>query len=58
MDNTWDRDFIDRVHARDEAGILSGQLKPTHMFASLGLVPAAAPRWWSGLSPESCVRKP
>jgi SAM-dependent methyltransferase len=28
-----DRDFIDRVHARDEAEIAARRIKPTHMFA-------------------------
>jgi SAM-dependent methyltransferase len=33
VDSQWDRDFIDRVHARDEAEIAVGHIKPTHMFA-------------------------
>lgn len=33
IDSQWDRDFIDRVHARDEAEIAAGRVKPTHMFA-------------------------
>jgi SAM-dependent methyltransferase len=32
-DSQWDREFIDRVHARDEAEIAAGRVKPTHMFA-------------------------
>jgi SAM-dependent methyltransferase len=32
-DSPKDRDFIDRVHARDEAEIAVGRIKPTHMFA-------------------------
>jgi SAM-dependent methyltransferase len=31
----WDRAFIDRVHAKDEAELSSGRIKPTHMFAVL-----------------------
>lgn len=54
----WDLAFIDRVHARDEAEILAGRLKPTHMFAVLGKQPADNPQWWSGLSPQSCIRNP
>lgn len=57
-DAAWDRDFIDRVHARDEQEILSGRLKPTHMFAVLGKQAVAAPHWWSDLTPQSCVRLP
>ena len=33
VDLPKDRDFIDRVHARDEAEIAAGRIKPTHMFA-------------------------
>ena len=29
----WDRDFVGRVHARDEAGMISGELKPVSMLA-------------------------
>ncbi len=34
-DNDWDRDFIDRVHARDAAAIESGEWTPTQMMATL-----------------------
>ncbi|MGH8850022.1 MAG: class I SAM-dependent methyltransferase [Casimicrobiaceae bacterium] len=33
VESSWDRDFIDRVHARDEAELSAGRVKPTHMFA-------------------------
>ena len=33
VDSQRDKDFIDRVHARDEAEIVAGRIKPTHMFA-------------------------
>ena len=32
----WDREFIDRVHRRDEEEIAAGRLHPTHMLAVLG----------------------
>lgn len=32
-DSAWDKSFIDRVHARDEAEMTAGRIKPTHMFA-------------------------
>ncbi len=32
-DNAWDTAFIDRVHARDEAEMAAGRIKPTHMLA-------------------------
>ena len=33
VESSWDRGFIDRVHARDESELSAGRLKPTHMFA-------------------------
>lgn len=53
-----DRDFIDRVHAYDEAGLRDGTLKPTHMMAVMATRPVASPAYSRGLSPEFCVRKP
>ncbi|HEV7414063.1 MAG TPA: class I SAM-dependent methyltransferase [Casimicrobiaceae bacterium] len=32
-DSPSDREFIDRVHERDQAEIAAGSIKPTHMFA-------------------------
>jgi len=32
-DSQSDREFIDRVHERDQAEIAAGSIKPTHMFA-------------------------
>ena len=54
----WDRDFIDRVHARDEAELLAGTLKPTHMFAVMRRNRAVTPRVWRHLTPEFSVRVP
>lgn len=55
---TWDRDFIDRVHARDEAAMLSGEITPTQMLGVLrnGVVETTLvdPR----LTPEFCIRRP
>jgi SAM-dependent methyltransferase len=53
-----DLDFIDRVHAADEAAILSGELKPTQMLAVMSKAKVREtqlvdPR----LSPEFCIRK-
>jgi SAM-dependent methyltransferase len=39
----WDREFIDRVHLRDQAEMAAGHLSPTHMLAVLGTSPNAAP---------------
>lgn len=54
--NEWDRTFIDRVHARDEAEILAGTIKPTHMLAAMRTNPATTPVTWHHLTPESCLR--
>ena len=53
----WDRDFIDRVNARDEEEMLAGRITPTHMLAVLRRRPYAGPRQVRvGLSPAACVR--
>lgn len=53
----WDRTFIDRVHARDEAEMLAGAIKPTHMFAAMRQDKAAQPEVWRHLTPQFCVRR-
>lgn len=54
----WDRDFIDRVHARDEAEMQSGRLKPTQLYAVMA-VESQGPCIQRGhLSPEFCTREP
>jgi len=57
-DAEWDRDFIDRVHARDEAEILAGRIKPTHVFAVMRTEPVAKTLCLRHLTPEFCVRAP
>lgn len=52
----WDRNFIDRVHARDEREMLEGRIKPTHMLATMRADKAAVPRVWCHLTPGFCVR--
>ncbi|HVF35338.1 MAG TPA: class I SAM-dependent methyltransferase [Candidatus Saccharimonadia bacterium] len=54
----WDRAFIDRVHARDEAEILAGNITPTHMMAIITNDRDAVPRVRAHLTPEFCVRRP
>lgn len=55
----WDRGFIDRVHAADEALIQSGDITPTHMMAVLGVAEfGTLPEYSRGLRPELCVRIP
>lgn len=53
-----DRNFIDRVHQRDEAEILAGSIKPTHMFAVMRVHGEGAGRCMGHLTPEFCVRTP
>lgn len=56
---TWDRDFIDRVHARDEAEMSAGRITPTHMLAVLRRRPwAGTCSHRPGLPPERSVRVP
>ena len=54
----WDRAFIDRIHARDEAELLAGRVKPTHMLAAMVADRTAVPATWRHLTPEFCVRRP
>ncbi|MES2603953.1 MAG: class I SAM-dependent methyltransferase [Pseudomonadota bacterium] len=54
-----DRQIIDKIHARDEEGMHSGELKPTQMLAVLCKTPVAQPRLRNArLTPEFCVRVP
>ena len=54
----WDRDFIDRVHAIDEACFISGELKPTSMLAVLTNEKSETVVRHPVLTPEHCVRLP
>ena len=53
----WDRDFVDRLHAYDEAALSQGTLTPTHLMAVMCHEPSVlqSPR---NLLPERCVRRP
>jgi SAM-dependent methyltransferase len=53
----WDKDFVDRVHAHDEAGILSGELTPASMLAVLKKQETEMVLKHPVLTPEHCVRK-
>ena len=57
-DKEWDRSFIDRVHAFDEAGIRSGRIKPTHMLAVLSRDAGPEVVCREHLTPAFCVRWP
>ncbi|MFV0278532.1 MAG: class I SAM-dependent methyltransferase, partial [Parahaliea sp.] len=54
----WDRDFIDRLHARDEEAMLCGEIKPTQMLAVLRNTPVETTLLDPRLTPAFCVRKP
>ncbi len=54
----WDRDFIDRVHARDEAELRAGNITPTHMLAVLSNDRGASCHYRDNLCPAFCVRDP
>jgi SAM-dependent methyltransferase len=57
-DAEWDRDFIDRVHAMDDAAILAGEIKPTQMIAALTITPVKTQLVHPALTPAFCVRHP
>lgn len=54
----WDKDFVDRVHARDEASLIAGDMKPTSMLAVLTCSEAETVLRHPALSPQRCVRTP
>jgi|GEM_PF-1000162 len=54
----WDREFVDRLHAVDDAGIRSRNLSPTQMFAVMTPESASQHRFAQNLSPAHCVRNP
>lgn len=52
-----DRALIDRIHARDEAEIRAGRIKPTHMFAVMSRKAPGPLRCIDHLTPAFCVRR-
>lgn len=52
----WDRNFIDRVHAADEAAMLEGRIKPTQILAALRCQPVEPRLLDARLTPEFCIR--
>lgn len=58
LDHPDDVAFIDGVATIDEAKIGSGEIKPTHLLATLRTRPVAAPRHYQHWTPEFCVRWP
>lgn len=53
-----DQAFIDRVHDRDEAGMLNGEWKPTQMIAVMRNEPCETQLVHPKLTPEYCIRWP
>ena len=49
----WDIDFIDRVHARDEAEIARGAIKPAHIVAAMCVGRPGTHAPTDGLTPGS-----
>ncbi len=54
--SAWDRAFLDRVHARDEAELAAGRLTPTHLLAILTKEPA--PHAVAPQTVRRCIRRP
>lgn len=54
----WDRDFIDRLHARDDAEMLAGRIKPTHVLAVMRRDRNAVPLVRGPMTPQFCLRPP
>ncbi len=52
----WDRNFIDRVHHRDQEEMDSGRIGPTHMLAVMGTDPGAPMICHEPLTPKFCLR--
>ncbi len=55
-DGAWDKDFIDRLHARDQQEIEAGRIKPTHMLAVMSNDRSSRAIVHKHLTPEFCVR--
>lgn len=54
----WDRDFIDRVHAMDEALIINGEITPTSMLAVVRIEAGTPVMRHPNLTPQRCIRPP
>lgn len=55
-DSAADRALIDRIHARDEAEMLAGRIKPTHVLAVMRNDRGVATAHRAPLTPAFCVR--
>jgi len=57
-DAEWDRDFIDRVQARDDELLDAGVLTPTHVMAIMVADKGVTPRIWRDRTVQSSIRDP
>jgi SAM-dependent methyltransferase len=53
----WDLRFIDRVHERDEAELVRGHIKPTHLIAAMCHGRPGRRLGIGVMTPESCIRQ-
>jgi SAM-dependent methyltransferase len=58
VSSEWDRDFIDRVHERDQQEMLTERIKPVHMEAVVRKTPCVTMQYHRPLTPSFCVRWP
>jgi len=56
-DGSWDRSFVDRLHAFDEKAFAQGSITPTHMMAVMATQSASCVSS-RGITPERSVRTP
>ena len=55
VENPWDTAFIDRVHARNEAEMIRGAIKPTHIVAAMCVAQPAKASIRDGFAPAFCT---
>jgi SAM-dependent methyltransferase len=58
VNSQYDRELIDTIHALDEAGFKTGELKPTQMFAVMSPTAVDEHVYARGISPAAAVRVP
>jgi SAM-dependent methyltransferase len=54
----WDREFIDRVHQRDQQEMTVGRIKPTQMMAVMCSGRVGEHRYVDGMTPTFAIRDP
>ncbi len=56
IEREWDRNFIDKVHARDVAELLVGNVKPVHLLAAMRNTKAESFQYIAPFTPEYSLR--